>query len=161
MAWYIPNVVYNTPSPAPPIRRWTCETTYSCSDCHIKFYTVALSVVCLQWYASQIGMELVHAQVYVPMRLFNFTSVLVTRGVCRGRDACHIHVRGLVQSPCGNFNVIMTLTFYPPPPPLNVTAFQYRFNTETLILLYLGYTFGIYLYSTVLAMPSCIPVLLW
>ena len=59
----------------------------------------------------------------------------------------------------------MTLTFYPPPPPppLNVTAFQHRFNTETLILLHLAYIFGIHLYSTVLAMSSwihCIPVLL-
>ena len=34
-----------------------------------------------------------------------------------------VNVRGLVQSPCGKINVIMTLTFYPPPPPLNVTAF--------------------------------------
>ena len=30
-------------------------------------------------------------------------------------------LRGLVQSPCGKINVIMTLTSSPPP-PLNVTA---------------------------------------
>ena len=54
-------------------------------------------------------------------------------------------IRGLVQSPCGKINVIMTLTFYPPPPSLNVTAVQHRFNTETLILLHLAYTFGIHL----------------
>ena len=41
--------------------------------------------------------------------------------------------------------VIMTLTFYPPSPALNVTAFQHKFNTETLILLHLAYTFGIHL----------------
>ena len=37
-----------------------------------------------------------------------------------------IRVRGLVQSPCGKINVIVTLTFYPPPPLLlySVTAFQ-------------------------------------
>ena len=76
----------------------------------------------------------------------------------------YVHVRGLVQSPCGKINVIMTLTFHPPlPPSLNVTVFQYRFNIETVILLHLAYTFGISLYSTVLAMPSwihCIPVVL-
>ena len=27
-------------------------------------------------------------------------------------------LRGLVQSPCGKINVIVTLTFYPPPPLL-------------------------------------------
>ena len=31
-----------------------------------------------------------------------------------------------------------------------VTEFQHRFNTETLILLHLAYTFGIHLYSTLL-----------
>ena len=34
-----------------------------------------------------------------------------------------IIVRGLVQSHCGKINVIMTLTFYPP--PLSVTVVQY------------------------------------
>ena len=60
-------------------------------------------------------------------------------------------------SPCGKINVIMTLTFYPLP-SLNVTAFQHRFNTETLILLHAFsvHTFGIDLYSTVLAMSSWI-----
>ena len=50
--------------------------------------------------------------------------------------------RGLVQSPYQKTNVIMMLilNFYPPPPSLNVIAFQYRFNTETLILLHLAYT---------------------
>ena len=58
-------------------------------------------------------------------------------------------VKGLVQSPYGKINVIMTLKFYPPPPPpsLNVIVFQHRFNTKTLILLHLAYTFGIHLYS--------------
>ena len=59
---------------------------------------------------------------------------------------CILH-QGLVQSPCGKINIIMMLTFYPPPPPsLNVTAFQHRFNTESLILFHLAYTFGIYLH---------------
>ena len=40
-------------------------------------------------------------------------------------------VRGFVQSPCGKINVIMTSTSSPPPPhPLNITAFQARFNAE-------------------------------
>ena len=30
-----------------------------------------------------------------------------------------VALRGLVQSPCGKIDVIMTLTFYPPPPSLN------------------------------------------
>ena len=38
-------------------------------------------------------------------------------------------IRGLVQSLCGKINVIMTITFYPP--PLNVTAFQAEFNNES------------------------------
>ena len=41
------------------------------------------------------------------------------------------------------------LTFYP---SLNVTAVQHRFNTESLILLHLAYTFGVHLYSTVLCL---------
>ena len=59
--------------------------------------------------------------------------------------------------------MMLTLIFIIPSPSLNVTVFQHRFNTEILILLHLAYTFGIHLYSTVLAMPSwihCIPVLL-
>ena len=36
---------------------------------------------------------------------------------CDGYDDCsRSQFRGLVQSPCGKINVIMTLTFYPPPP---------------------------------------------
>ena len=27
-----------------------------------------------------------------------------------------VQLRGLVQSPCEKINIIMTLTFYPPPP---------------------------------------------
>ena len=40
---------------------------------------------------------------------------------------------------CGKVNVIMiiiTIKCLPPPPSLNVTAFQHRFNTEALILLH-------------------------
>ena len=53
----------------------------------------------------------------------------------------------------------------PPSPALNVTAFQHRFNTKSLILLHLAYTFSIHLYSTVLAIAMsswihCTPVLL-
>ena len=33
-------------------------------------------------------------------------------------------LRGLVRIVSGKINVIMTLTFYPPPPPLNVTEFR-------------------------------------
>ena len=50
----------------------------------------------------------------------------------------------------------LALIFIPPPPSLNVTAFQHRFNTETLIPLHLVYTFSIHLYSTMLAMSSWI-----
>ena len=46
-----------------------------------------------------------------------------------------VAIRGLVQTPCGKINVIMTFTFTPSP-SLNVTAVQHRFNTETLILLH-------------------------
>ena len=49
----------------------------------------------------------------------------------------YLIIKGLVQSPCGKINVNMMLIFYPPPPSLNVTAFQHRFNTETLILLHM------------------------
>ena len=36
-----------------------------------------------------------------------------------------------MQGPWGKINVIMTLAFYPlPPPPFKVTAFQARFSTE-------------------------------
>ena len=48
-------------------------------------------------------------------------------------------------------------------PSSSVLAFQHRFNTETPILLHLAYTFGIHLYSIVLAMSAwinCMPVFL-
>ena len=32
-------------------------------------------------------------------------------------SAVELFVRGLVQTICGNLNIIVTLSFYPPPPP--------------------------------------------
>ena len=45
----------------------------------------------------------------------------------------YYYVRGLVQSPCGKINVIMTLTFYPPP-PLNVIHFRQDSTLKSLNL---------------------------
>ena len=73
---------------------------------------------------------------------------------------CIIHlIRGIVPAiSCGKINVIMTLTFDPLSLSHNVTAFQHRFNTESLILLHLIYTFIILnhmtFYSTVLAIAT-------
>ena len=43
-------------------------------------------------------------------------------------------VRGFVQSPCGKINVIMTLTFYPPPPLLTSQHFRQDSTLKSLNL---------------------------
>ena len=44
----------------------------------------------------------------------------------------HIRIKGVCPKSLWKTNVVMTSIFYPPPslPPLNVTAFRSRFNTE-------------------------------
>ena len=84
-------------------------------------------------YMPQIGLTDMHSYI----KSSHILELTVPRDIILRTHVFMHSLKGLVQSPCGKINIIMTstLNFTPSPSSLNVTAFQHRLNTETLIQL--------------------------